>query len=112
MAIRAWKPSKEFAWLDKGNVRQKDPAAPHLCVPAIMEGLRVSEPYAVSIPFETLKTAAPYELGSVPVGRAYAIHGDTAKAKAAYQDFLTLWKDADSDNPILTAAKAEYAKVK
>jgi eukaryotic-like serine/threonine-protein kinase len=37
--------------------------------------------------------------------------GDTAKAKAAYADFLTLWKDADSDIPILKQAKAEYAKL-
>ncbi|MGA8436653.1 MAG: winged helix-turn-helix domain-containing protein [Candidatus Sulfotelmatobacter sp.] len=44
------------------------------------------------------------------LGRAYAMQGDTAKAKAAYQDFLTLWKDADRDVPILTQAKAEYAK--
>jgi hypothetical protein len=36
---------------------------------------------------------------------------DTAKAKAAYQDFLTLWKDADQDIPILKQAKAEYAKL-
>jgi hypothetical protein len=35
---------------------------------------------------------------------------DTAKARAAYQDFLTPWKDADSDIPILKQAKAEYAK--
>jgi hypothetical protein len=34
-----------------------------------------------------------------------------AKAKAAFQDFLTLWKDADADNPILIAAKVEYAKL-
>jgi eukaryotic-like serine/threonine-protein kinase len=40
------------------------------------------------------------------------MQGDTAKAKAAYQDFLTLWKDADPDILILTAAKAEYAKLK
>jgi eukaryotic-like serine/threonine-protein kinase len=40
------------------------------------------------------------------------LQGDTAKAKAAYQDFLTLWKDADPDIPILKQAKAEYAKVK
>jgi eukaryotic-like serine/threonine-protein kinase len=33
---------------------------------------------------------------------------DTAKAKVAYQDFLTLWKDADPDIPILIEAKAEY----
>ena len=43
--------------------------------------------------------------------RAYAIAGDTAKAKAAYKDFLTLWKDADPDIPILKEAKAEYAKL-
>ena len=45
------------------------------------------------------------------LARAYAMQGDTAKAKAAYQDFLTLWKDADPDIPILIAAKAEYAKL-
>jgi hypothetical protein len=33
------------------------------------------------------------------------------KSKSAYQDFLTLWKDADPDIPILKEAKAEYAKV-
>ena len=43
--------------------------------------------------------------------RACAMQGDTPKAKAAYQDFLTLWKDADPDIPILIAAKAEYAKL-
>jgi hypothetical protein len=37
--------------------------------------------------------------------------GDVAKAKAAYKDFLTLWKDADPDIPILKQAKAEYAKL-
>jgi len=39
------------------------------------------------------------------------IQGDTTKAKAAYQDFLTLWKDADSDTAIYKQAKAEYAKL-
>ena len=39
------------------------------------------------------------------------MEGDTAKAKAAYQDFLTLWKDADPDIPILVAAKAAYANL-
>jgi serine/threonine protein kinase len=51
-------------------------------------------------------------LAHLQIGRAYAMKGDTAKAKAAYQDFLTLWKDADPDIPILIAAKAEYAKLK
>ena len=50
-------------------------------------------------------------LARLQLARADAIQGDTGKAKAAYQDFLTLWKDADPDIPILIAAKAEYAKL-
>ena len=50
-------------------------------------------------------------LARLGLARAYAMQGDTAKAKSAYQDFLTLWKDADPDIPILIAAKAEYAKL-
>ena len=45
------------------------------------------------------------------LARAYAVVGDAAKARAAYQDFLALWKDADPDVPILQQAKAEYAKL-
>ncbi|MGD0301520.1 MAG: protein kinase [Bryobacteraceae bacterium] len=47
-------------------------------------------------------------LAHLQLGRALAMSGDKAKAKAAYQDFLTLWKDADPDLPILKQAKAEY----
>jgi eukaryotic-like serine/threonine-protein kinase len=50
-------------------------------------------------------------LAHLQLGRAYALSGDTAKAKAAYQDFFTLWKDADPDVPILKQAKVEYAKL-
>jgi eukaryotic-like serine/threonine-protein kinase len=50
-------------------------------------------------------------LAHLQLGRAYAMLGDTAKARAAFQDFLTLWKDADSDIPVLKQAKAEYAKL-
>jgi eukaryotic-like serine/threonine-protein kinase len=50
-------------------------------------------------------------LAHLQLGRAYAMTGDTAKAKGAYQDFLGLWKDADPDIPILKEAKAEYAKL-
>jgi eukaryotic-like serine/threonine-protein kinase len=50
-------------------------------------------------------------LAHLQIGRAYALQGDAAKARAAYQDFLTLWKDADPDIPILRQAKAEYAKL-
>jgi serine/threonine protein kinase/tetratricopeptide (TPR) repeat protein len=51
-------------------------------------------------------------LAHLQIGRAYAMQGDTVKAKAAYQGFLTLWKDADPDIPVFIAAKAEYAKLK
>ncbi len=50
-------------------------------------------------------------LAHLGLARAYDLQGDTAKAKAAYQDFLTLWKDADPDIPILRQAEAEYAKL-
>jgi serine/threonine protein kinase/tetratricopeptide (TPR) repeat protein len=50
-------------------------------------------------------------LAHLQLGRAYALQGDTTKAKGAYQDFLTLWKDADPDVPVLKQAKAEYAKL-
>jgi serine/threonine protein kinase/tetratricopeptide (TPR) repeat protein len=48
-------------------------------------------------------------LARLGLGRAYALSGDAAKAKTAYQDFFGLWKDADPDLPILKQAKAEYA---
>jgi len=51
-------------------------------------------------------------LAHLQLGRAYVMQGDTAKAGAAYNDFLTLWKDADADIPVLKQAKAEYAKLK
>jgi serine/threonine protein kinase/tetratricopeptide (TPR) repeat protein len=50
-------------------------------------------------------------LARLELARAYAMQGDTAKARAAYKDFLTLWKDADPDIPILKEAKAEYARL-
>jgi serine/threonine protein kinase/tetratricopeptide (TPR) repeat protein len=50
-------------------------------------------------------------LAHLELGRAYTLQGDTAKARAKYQEFLTLWKDADPDIPILKQAKAEYAKL-
>jgi len=50
-------------------------------------------------------------LAHLGLARAYALSGDTAKAKAAYQDFLALWREADPDIPILKEAKAEYVKL-
>jgi tetratricopeptide (TPR) repeat protein len=58
-------------------------------------------------------------VGNEPIGalahlglaRAYSLSGNTAKAKTAYEDFFTLWKDADPDIPLLIQAKAEYSKL-
>jgi len=50
-------------------------------------------------------------LAHLQLGRAFVLSGDKIKAKAAYQDFLTLWEAADADIPILRQAQAEYAKL-
>ncbi len=50
-------------------------------------------------------------LAQLGLARAYALPGDTSRAKAAYKDFFSLWKDADPDIPILKQAKVEYAKL-
>jgi tetratricopeptide (TPR) repeat protein len=50
-------------------------------------------------------------LAYLQLGRAYAVSGDMAKAKSAYEGFLTRWKDADADLPVLKQARAEYAKL-
>ena len=55
-----------------------------------------------------MATGALTRLG---LARVSTLEGDTPKARAAYQDFLTVWKDADSEIPILKQAKAEYAKL-
>lgn len=51
-------------------------------------------------------------LARLSMTRAYALQGDTTKARAAYQNFLTLWKNADPDIPILQQAKSEYAALR
>ncbi len=51
-------------------------------------------------------------LARLQLGRAYAIQGDPLRSRAAYQDFFRLWKNADSNIPVLIAAKSEYAKLK
>jgi hypothetical protein len=51
-------------------------------------------------------------LARLQLARAYAMAGDTPQAKAAYQDFLALWKDADPGIPVLDAAQAEYAALR
>ncbi len=56
--------------------------------------------------------SAVYPLAQLNLARAYALQGDMAKARTAYQDFFAYWKDADPGIPVLLEAKAEYAKLK
>jgi hypothetical protein len=50
-------------------------------------------------------------MARLELGRAFAISGDAARAKLAYQDFLNLWKDADTEIPVLQQAKSEYTRL-
>jgi eukaryotic-like serine/threonine-protein kinase len=59
----------------------------------------------------TINTKNRGSLARLQLGRAYVVAGDNAKARAAFQQFRNLWKDADPDVPILNEAKAEYAKL-
>ena len=51
-------------------------------------------------------------LARIGLARAYALQGETARAKSAYEEFFMLWKDADPDVPVLIQARAEYAKLR
>jgi predicted Zn-dependent protease len=57
-------------------------------------------------------TGFEHALAKLGLGRAHVLTGDSAKAKAAYQDFFALWKDADADVPVLKEAQAEYETLK
>jgi eukaryotic-like serine/threonine-protein kinase len=131
-----WLPTIQAAnELGKGNSSQAlvdlEPAAPYelgsagtfinYCYPAYVRGeayLLAHNGTAAAAEFQKLldhrgivTNFVTGALAHLQIGRAYAMAGDTAKAKAAYQDFFTLWKDADPDVPILKEAKAEYAKL-
>ena len=65
---------------------------------------------ATQSPGGNLQTTAPfYAQAQLGLARAYAMGGDKANAKQAYEAFLATWKNADADLPLLVAAKKEYA---
>ena len=53
-----------------------------------------------------------FVLAHVGLARAYALSGESAKARAQYEEFFALWKNADPDCPILKRAEAEYRKLR
>jgi DNA-binding winged helix-turn-helix (wHTH) protein/Flp pilus assembly protein TadD len=80
---------------------------------ALHDGNRAAAEFQKFIDHRGLVVNLPWgSVARLGLARAYAMQGDTVKARAAYQNFLTLWKDADPDIPILIEAKAEYAKIR
>jgi hypothetical protein len=79
---------------------------------AAHEGVEAAAEFQMILDHRGLVVSDPIgALAHLQLGRAYALSGDKTRAKTAYQDFLTLWKDADPDIPILKDAQAEYAKL-
>jgi len=106
-AVELMKPGQAF---DRGNTESIDTRANAL--------LMAGRPADAAQEFQailSLRNSAPADpemsFAQLGIARAYALSGDKAKARTAYQDFLALWKDADPDIPILKQAKAEYAKL-
>ena len=77
------------------------------------EGAKAAAEYQKILDHRGIEPLSPvYALARLGLGRAYALQGQTTKARTAYQDFLALWKDADPDIPILKQAKEEYEKLR
>jgi eukaryotic-like serine/threonine-protein kinase len=76
------------------------------------QGKEAANEFQKLLDHRTMVGNSPFApLAHLNLGRAYALSGDTPKARAAYQDFFALWKDADPDIPVLLAAKSEFAKI-
>jgi len=79
---------------------------------ALHDGKRAAGEFQKFIDHPGLVSTFPWgAFARLGLARAYALQGDTAKARAGYKDFLALWKDADPDVPLLIQAKAEYTKL-
>jgi len=79
---------------------------------ALHDGNRAATEFHKFIDHPGLVSTFPWgALARLQLARAYALQGDTHRARATYQDFLTLWKDADPHVPVLMQAKAEYARL-
>jgi len=76
------------------------------------QGREAAAEFQKLIDYRGVTTNCPVAaLAHLQLGRAFRLQGDTEKARANYQDFLNLWRDADADIPILKQAKAEYAQL-
>ena len=86
----------------------------HLRARALLEshqGAAAATEFQKLLSHRTMLDFFSLNLLNLELGRAYALSADKASAKKSYQDFFTLWKDADPDISALKAAKLEYAKL-
>jgi eukaryotic-like serine/threonine-protein kinase len=100
-------------WAELGFIEQGVPAYLRgLAYLQNKQGMEAAAEFQKILDHKIALGPLPYvALAKLGLGRAYVLAGDSAKARVAYQDFLTLWKDADPDIPILKQAKSEYAKL-
>ena len=76
------------------------------------QGNEAAQEFQRMLALRNLFPAEPFmSIAQLGLGRAYALSGDKAKSRAAYQDFFALWNNADPDIPLLKQAKSEYAKL-
>jgi hypothetical protein len=76
------------------------------------DGSRAAAEFEKFINYRGLVGNFPWgALARLGLARAHSIEGDRIKARHEYEDFLNLWKAADSDSPLLREAKSEYAKL-
>jgi eukaryotic-like serine/threonine-protein kinase len=122
MELSLNKPDRSIELLQTAAPYEFTSSSFHGCIyPAYVRGeayLAAKQGAAAAVEFQKILDhrglVGPCEtavLARLEIARADALQGDTVQARAAYKDFLTLWKDADPDIPVLQQAKAEYSKL-
>ncbi len=106
-AVEALKPASQLELNDLGPTFYRG-----LAYLNMKQGKDAAAEFKKIIDRKTIQPISPlHPLSQLELARSLALTGDTAGARTAYQDFLAQWKDADPDLPLLTQAKAEYAKL-
>ena len=107
-AVESLKPAQRYAKTNFGSVYLRG-----LAYLQSKQGKEAAAEFQHVIELKgVLPLAIQHPMAHLGLARAYALQGDTAAARKAYQDFFALWKDADLDIPVLLQAKSEYSKLK
>ena len=96
-----------MSWACPGTAASHRP-----CTPFTSEGSAAATEFQKILSHRAVVVNEPIgALATLGLAHAYLLQGDTANARAAYQNFFLLWENADSDIPVLKDAKTEYAKL-